>query len=100
MSDNDIINGSKSVISKKYTFRKKTNDEVLQEQFNEQKESINTLENIYENNRLEQDKLQKIQNELKNKKDLSWRDKNKVKKVVDRQNKYNEMIERQARKTI
>ena len=98
VSDNDIINGSKSVISKKYTFRKKTNDEVLQEQFNEQKESINTLENIYENNRLEQDKLQKIQNELKNKKDFSWRDKNKVKKVVDRQNKYNEMIERQAEK--
>ena len=98
VSDNDIINGSKSVISKKYTFRKKTNDEVLQEQFKEQKESINTLENIYENNRLEQDKLQKIQNELKNKKDLSWRDKNKVKKVVDRQNKYNEMIERQAEK--
>ncbi|MDB4709194.1 hypothetical protein OAF18_00480 [Flavobacteriaceae bacterium] len=98
VSDNDIINGSKSVISKKYTFRKKTNDEVLQEQFKEQKESINTLENIYENNRLEQDKLQKIQNELKNKKDLSWRDKNKVKKVIDRQNKYNEMIERQAEK--
>ena len=98
VSDNDIINGSKSVISKKYTFRKKTNDEVLQEQFKEQKESINTLENIYENNRLEQDKLQKIQNELKNKKDLSWRDKNKIKKVVDRQNKYNEMIERQAEK--
>lgn len=98
VSDNDIINGSKSVISKKYTFRKKTNDEVLQEQFKEQKESINTLENIYENNWLEQDKLQKIQNELKNKKDLNWRDKNKIKKVVDRQNKYNEMIERQAEK--
>jgi len=98
VSDNDIINGSKSVISKKYTFRKKTNDEVLQEQFKEQKESINTLENIYENNSLDQEKLLKIQNELKNKKDLSWRDKNKIKKVIDRQKKYNEMIERQAKK--
>ena len=98
VSDNDIINGSKSVISKKYTFRKKTNDEVLQEQFKEQKESINTLENIFENNSLDQKKLLKIQNELKNKKDLSWRDKDKIKKVIDRQNKYNEMIERQAEK--
>ena len=98
VSDNDIINGSKSVISKKYTFRKKTNDEVLQEQFKEQKESINTLENIFENNSLDQEKLLKIQNELKNKKDLSWRDKNKIKKVIDRQKKYNEMIERQAEK--
>ena len=98
VSDNDIINGSKSVISKKYTFRKKTNDEVLQEQFKEQKESINTLENIFKNNSLDQDKLLKIQNELKNKKDLSWRDKNKIKKVIDRQKKYNEMIERQAEK--
>ena len=98
VSDNDIINGSKSVISKKYTFRKKTNDEVLQEQFKEQKESINTLENIFKNNSLDQEKLLKIQNELKNKKDLSWRDKNKINKVIDRQKKYNEMIERQAEK--
>ena len=98
VSDNDIINGSKSATSKKYTFRKKTNDEVLQEQFKEQKESINTLENIFKNNSLDQEKLLKIQNELKNKKDLNWRDKNKIKKVVDRQNKYNEMIERQAEK--
>ncbi|MDC3365767.1 hypothetical protein OAV73_00520 [Flavobacteriaceae bacterium] len=98
VSDNDIINGSKSVISKKYTFRKKTNDEVLQEQIKEQKESINTLENIFKNNSLDQEKLLKIQNELKNKKDLSWRDKNKINKVIDRQNKYNEMIERQAEK--
>ena len=98
VSDNDIINGSKSATSKKYTFRKKTNDEVLQEQFKEQKESINTLENIFKNNSLDQDKFLKIQNELKNKKDLSWRDKNKIKKVIDRQKKYNEMIERQAEK--
>ena len=98
VSDNDIINGSKSATSKKYTFRKKTNDEVLQEQFKEQKESINTLENIFKNNSLDQEKLLKIQNELKNKKDLSWRDKNKIKKVIDRQKKYNEMIERQAEK--
>ena len=98
VSDNDIINGSKSATSKKYTFRKKTNDEVLQEQLKEQKESINTLENIFKNNSLDQEKLLKIQNELKNKKDLSWRDKNKIKKVIDRQKKYNEMIERQAEK--
>ena len=98
VSDNDIINGSKSATSKKYTFRKKTNDEVLQEQFKEQKESINTLENIFKNNSLDQEKFLKIQNELKNKKDLSWRDKNKIKKVIDRQKKYNEMIERQAEK--
>jgi len=98
VSDNDIINGSKSVISKKYTFRKKTNDEVLQEQFKEQKESINTLENIFKNSSLDQEKLLKIQNELKNKKYLSWRDKNKINKVIDRQKKYNEMIERQAEK--
>ena len=98
VSDNDIINGSKSATSKKYTFRKKTNDEVRQEQFKEQKESINTLENIFKNNSLDQEKLLKIQNELKNKKDLSWRDKNKIKKVIDRQKKYNEMIERQAEK--
>ena len=98
VSDNDIINGSKSATSKKYAFRKKTNDEVLQEQFKEQKESINTLENIFKNNSLDQEKLLKIQNELKNKKELSWRDKNKINKVVDRQKKYNEMIERQAEK--
>lgn len=98
VSDNDIINGSKSATSKKYTFRKKTNNEVLQEQFKEQKESINTLENIFKNNSLDQEKFLKIQNELKNKKDLSWRDKNKIKKVIDRQKKYNEMIERQAEK--
>ena len=98
VSDNDIINGSKSATSKRYTFRKKTNDEVRQEQFKEQKESINTLENIFKNNSLDQEKLLKIQNELKNKKDLSWRDKNKIKKVIDRQKKYNEMIERQAEK--
>ena len=98
VSDNDIINGSKSATSKKYAFRKKTNNEVLQEQFKEQKESINTLENIFKNNSLDQEKFLKIQNELKNKKDLSWRDKNKIKKVIDRQKKYNEMIERQAEK--
>ena len=96
VSDNDAIHGSKKTNSKKFKYRKQTNEEFNQEQLKDQKETIQNLENAILNQEQQKEILQKIQQELQNKKDLNWNDKKKVDEFLRRQKQYEQMMERQT----
>ena len=96
VSDNDAIHGNKKTNSKKFKYRKQTNEEFNQEQLKDQKETIQNLENAILNQEQQKKTLQKIQQELQNKKDLNWSDKKKVDEFLRRQKQYEQMMERQT----
>ena len=96
--DNDAINGSKRTMSKSFTFRKKTSEEVQQELLQNQRNAIDNMQRISKNQQQIQQDLNLIQNEVQTKKRLGWGDKNKFEKILERQQKYSKMMQRQTTK--
>ncbi|WP_435260953.1 DUF4175 family protein [Tenacibaculum sp. nBUS_03] len=70
--DNDKVNGNKKAISKKFSYRQKTNNEIDEELLNEQKNYIDKLEKSLQKQQNSKKDLEKIQFDLQNKKNLSW----------------------------
>ena len=96
--DNDVVNGSKKAKSKIFTYRQKTEVEVTQELFQEQRNTINNIENSIQKQQKQNKDLEKVQKELQGKKNINWNDKKKIQKFVERQNNYNKMMQRQTEK--
>lgn len=96
--DNDGVNGSKKAISRKFSFKNKTDNEVEQELLEEQKDYINKLENSIQNQKRQQKELDNIQKNLKDKKEVNWNDKKKIDNYIKRQEQYKQMMERQTDK--
>ena len=98
--DNDAINGSKIAKSKIFNLRNKTTLELRQDLFQEQRNTINTIENALINQQNNKKNIERIQNDLQFKKKPNWNDKIKLQKLADRQNKYNKMMQRQTERLI
>ena len=96
--DNDAVNGSKSAKSKIFKYRQKSEEEVEEELLQEQKETINNLENSLEKQKKQQEQLESIQQDLQNKKDINWNDKKKIDNFIKRQEQYKQMMDRQTDK--
>ena len=96
--DNDAVNGNKSAKSKVFNYRQKTEDEVEEELLQEQRTTINDLENSIQNQKKQQDQLETIQQDLQNKKSINWNDKKKVESFIKRQEQYKKMMQRQTDK--
>ncbi|MFY0602399.1 MAG: DUF4175 family protein [Flavobacteriaceae bacterium] len=96
--DNDGVNGSKKTVSKTFSFKNRSEDEVQQELLQEQKEYINKLENSIQNQKQQQKELDQIQKNLKNKKEVNWNDKKKIENFIKRQENYKDMMKRQTDK--
>ena len=96
--DNDAVNGSKIAKSKVFKYRQKTTEEVEEELLKEQKNTINNLENTIQFQRKEQQKLDKIQQDLQSKKNTNWNDQKKIENYINRQEKYKQMMQRQTDK--
>ncbi|MFT7442033.1 MAG: hypothetical protein ACI9Q3_000395 [Maribacter sp.] len=96
--DNDGVNGNKSSKSKIFKYRQKSEEEVEEELLQEQKETINNLENSLEKQKKQQEQLESIQQDLQNKKDINWNDKKKVDNFIKRQEQYKQMMDRQTDK--
>lgn len=96
--DNDGVNGNKQTKSKTFNYRQKTNNEVEEELLQEQKTTIIDLENSIQKQKNQQKELQKIQQDLQNKKNINWNDKKKVQSFIKRQEQYKEMMQRQTDK--
>ncbi|WP_299667115.1 DUF4175 family protein [uncultured Polaribacter sp.] len=94
--DNDAVNGNKKAKSKVFNYRQKTNDEIEEELLQEQRNTINSLENSIQKQQKQQQELYKIQQELQNKKKISWNDKKKVESFIKRQEQYKKMMQRQT----
>ncbi|MGK0291593.1 MAG: hypothetical protein ACI86H_003062 [bacterium] len=96
--DNDAVNGNKSAKSKTFKYRQKSEPEVEEELLQEQKETINNLENSLQKQKKQQEQLETIQKDLQNKKEINWNDKKKVDNFIKRQEQYKQMMERQTDK--
>lgn len=96
--DNDAVNGSKSSKSSVFRYRQKSTDEIEEELLQEQKNTINSLENAVQNQKKEQQQLETIQNELQSKKNTSFNDQKKIENFIKRQEQYKEMMQRQTDK--
>ena len=94
--DNDGINGSKSAKSKTFQYRQKTTSEIEEELFQEQRNTINDLENSVQKQKQQQEQLQTIKQELQNKKNINWNDKKKVESFIKRQEQYKKMMQKQT----
>ncbi len=94
--DNDGINGSKSAKSKTFKYRQKTLVEIEEELFQEQRNTINQLENSVQKQKQQQEQLETIQQELQNKKNINWNDKKKVESFIKRQEQYKKMMQKQT----
>lgn len=96
--DNDIINGSKKTVSRKFSYRQKTSNEIENELLQEQRNYIQNLENSLSKQEKSKKELEKIQFNLQNKKNINWNDQKKIKNLIKRQDQYKEMMQRQAQK--
>ena len=94
--DNDAVNGSKKARTKVFKYRQKTNDEVEEELLQEQRNTINSLENTIQKQQKQQKDLDQIKEQLQNKKKLGWNDKKKVESIIKRQEQYKNMMQRQT----
>ncbi len=96
VSDNDGVNGRKKAISKKFSYRQKTEEEITQELLEDQRNTISNLEKSIQKQKKQKEDLKQIQEDLQNKKDINWNDKKKVDEFIKRQEQYNQMMERQT----
>ena len=94
--DNDVINGNKKTVSKKFSYRQKTTNEIDKELLQEQRNYIQNLENSLSKQEQSKKELEKIQFELQNKKNVNWNDQKKIKNLIKRQNQYKKMMQRQT----
>ena len=94
--DNDGVNGRKKAISKKFSYRQKTEEEIESEILQEQRNTIQDLEKTIQKQKDQKKVLDELQNEIQNKKDINWNDKKKVDEFIKRQKQYKEMMERQT----
>ncbi|WP_159949656.1 DUF4175 family protein [Polaribacter septentrionalilitoris] len=96
--DNDAVNGNKKSKSKVFQYRQKTDQEIEEELLIEQRNTINNIENSISKQQKQQKELEHVQKELQGKKKINWNDKKKIQKFIQRQNQYNQMMQRQTDK--
>lgn len=94
--DNDGVNGKKKAISKKFSYRQKTEEEINEEILEDQRNTINDLEKSIQKQKDQKKALDQLQKEIQNKKDINWNDKKKVDEFIKRQQQYKQMMERQT----
>ncbi|WP_299047821.1 DUF4175 family protein [uncultured Polaribacter sp.] len=96
--DNDAVNGNKKTTSKVFNYRNKLDDEIEEELLQEQRNTIRAIENSISKQQKQKQALQEVQKDLQSKKKVNWNDKKKVQKFIQRQNQYNQMMQRQTDK--
>lgn len=96
--DNDAVNGFKKTVSRKFSYRKKTNQELDDELLQEQQNYIDNLENSLDQQQKSKEELEKIQFDLQNKKNMNWNDQKKIENLIQRQEQYQQMMQRQTEK--
>ena len=94
--DNDAIHGGKKTASTTFTYRKKTTEEHQQELLQGQRNAIQNIEDVVKDQHQHQKEFSQIQRQLQGKKNFKWSDKKKLQKLIDRQQKYTRMMQRQT----
>ena len=96
--DNDGVNGNKKSVSKKFSFRNKSDNEIEEEAVQQQRKQINSIEKTLQKKQEQKNELEEIKQNLQNKKNIDWDDKKKIENFIQRQEQYKEMMQRQTDK--
>lgn len=94
--DNDAIKGPKKTISRSFRYRNKTQQEEEYEVLKEQKEGIEEIERAKESSEDLEKAMEEFSKKLKNKENTDWNDKKQLDDFLERQNQYQEMMDRNA----
>ena len=96
--DNDGVNGSKKSLSKKFSFRDKTENEIEEESVVQQRKQIQSIELTLQKEQEQKKELEEIKQLLQNNKNVNWNDKKKIDNYIQRQEQYKKMMQRQTDK--
>jgi len=97
--DNNAIDGPGKGVSRVYTVRFPSIEEVFQAVDESQQESVDDLEDVAKEAKALKESLKKIERELKQSKKLDWEKKNQLSQDIERQKKLQKKIE-QIRKEL
>lgn len=90
--DNDQINGSKSTKSKWMTFKLPSIDELEQESDQQIDEIKKELASSIQESKEIQEKLKELQEDLLQKKDMSWETQKEIEKLLEKQKSLNKQV--------
>ena len=96
--DNDGVNGNKSVKTKVYNYRNKTNQELTEDILKEQKQSLEDFQKSTKKTEKINKSLEDFSKKMKSKSEMDWQDKKEFKQFVKRQKQYEQMLENNTQK--
>lgn len=92
--DNDGVSGAKKSVSKSFYYKNKSEQQIEQELMEEQEEKIKRVEDSEKERKEVEKELEKFSDKLKSKGDQDWNDQQEMKRFVERNKQYREMMEK------
>jgi hypothetical protein len=96
--DNDMISGPKSSVSKTYTARLPSLDEIMADITGSQDEVFRDFEQTVQSQRALREELENISRDLRQFTEMDWEKKQQIQNTIDRQKAIAEKIEEMGRK--
>ncbi|MFO8146761.1 MAG: hypothetical protein R6U03_05170 [Gillisia sp.] len=96
--DNDGIHGAKRSKSEVFSFREKSDNEIVEEQLQQQGESIENLTQSLDKMQLSEQELKELSQLQKQKEQLNYNDRKKLDSFLDRQKQQTEMMKNYSEK--
>ncbi len=96
--DNDNVNGNKSVKTKVYNYRNKTDQELNEDVLKEQKKSLEDFKKTTKKTEKITKSLEDFSKKMKSKANMDWQDKKEFKQFIKRQKQYQQMLENNTKK--
>lgn len=90
--DNDVIHQFKSSKSRVFSYRKRTADELEQQQLQDQEQNIENLDKSLDELKEQDQRLQELSKTQKEKKELNYNDKKKLEDFLKRQKDQEELM--------
>lgn len=98
VTDNDRINGPKSTRSRTMTYEAPTEEELRKEEERSEQEIKEELRKGVQKSKELKENMKEIRQDLVNKKQLSWKEKQKIEEAVEEQQELREQMERIQKK--
>ncbi|TBW28104.1 DUF4175 family protein [Gramella sp. KN1008] len=96
--DNDGVNGAKSSRSETFSYRKKTEEEMIDENLQEQNDAIEKIGERLKDYEKSDEELKELSRVEKEKEELNYNERKKLEEFLKRQKKQNEMMKNYSEK--
>ncbi|MCG9971417.1 DUF4175 family protein [Christiangramia crocea] len=96
--DNDAVNGAKSARSETFSYRKKTEEEIVEEKLQEQNDAIENISERLKDYEKSDEELEELSRLEKEKEELNYNERKKLEEFLMRQKKQNEMMKNYSEK--